>query len=153
MSAEESVRQLNSLLRGEIAAIETYRQAIDEVSDGGRVATVGNVDLLRQLQTEHQQAVTALRDRIAQIGGQPSESSGAWGAWAQIVQGTANLFGGDAGALKTLKEGEEHGLKDYEEALDDVDPISHELIAAQLIPRQARHVDLIDQLMTAAARV
>jgi uncharacterized protein (TIGR02284 family) len=144
------VRQLNSLLRGEIAACETYRQAIDTVGDGGRT-TANGVDLLREIEGEHGRAAAALRDRIRQLGGEPSESSGAWGAWAQIVQGTANLFG-DTSALKTLKEGEEHGLKDYEEAVDDLDAASRTLIAGELIPRQQRHVGLIDQLMNATAR-
>jgi hypothetical protein len=64
-----------------------------------------------------------------------------------------NLFG-DTSALKSLKEGEEHGLKDLSEALDDsgVDTASRELIASQLIPQQQRHVGLIDQLMNVTAR-
>jgi uncharacterized protein (TIGR02284 family) len=147
---DEAVRQLNSLLRGEISAVETYRQAIEKVADSDRTAA-GSVSLLRQIESEHTQAVTVLRDRIVALGGEPSESSGAWGAWAQVVQGTANLFG-DSSALKTLKEGEEHGLKDYEEAVDDVDAQSRSLITGELMPRQQRHIGLIDQLMNATAR-
>jgi uncharacterized protein (TIGR02284 family) len=149
-NADEAVRQLNSLLRGEISAVETYRQAIDKVADSDRAAANG-VGLLREIESEHTRAAAALRDRIEQLGGEPSETSGAWGAWAQVVQGTANLFG-DTSALKTLKEGEEHGLKDYEEAVDDVDAASRALITGELIPRQQRHVSLIDQLMSATAR-
>ena len=135
---DEAVRQLNSLLRGEISACETYRMAIDKVADSDQIA-MDNVSILREIEGEHDQAVRQLR--------QPSGSSGAWGAWAQTVQGTMNLFG-DASALKSLKEGEEHGLKDYQEALDDVDSMSRELIESQLLPNQQRHIALLNQLMS-----
>ena len=41
----ESVRQLNSLLRGEISAAETYRMAIDKVAD----SNAPNAGLLREM--------------------------------------------------------------------------------------------------------
>ena len=122
----ETVRQLNSLLRGEISAAETYRMAIEKLSDSDKAA-VSSVGLLRQMQEEHGRAAQALRDRIRELGGEASDSSGVWGVWAKFTQVSANLFG-DGASLKSLKEGEEHGLKDYQEALDDVDSTSAELI-------------------------
>ena len=144
---EEAVRQLNSFLRGEISAAETYRMAIDKAGDSDKNAA--NIGLLREIQEEHGRAAQAIRDRIRELGGEPSDSSGAWGAWAKFTQGTANLFG-DASALKSLKEGEEHGLKDYEEGIDDIDATSAELVQNQLIPAQQRHINLLDQLINAA---
>jgi uncharacterized protein (TIGR02284 family) len=141
----ETVRQLNSLLRGEISAAETYRMAIDKLSESDRAATA-SVGLLHQMQEEHGRAAQALRDRIREMGGEASDSSGVWGAWAKFTQGSANLFG-DAAALKSLKEGEEHGLKDYQEALDDVDATSAELIQNQFLPAQQRHIQVLDQLI------
>src|SRR5215203_5503937 len=139
----EAVTQLNSLLRGEISAAETYRMAIDKVADSDNTANAG---LLREIQEEHGRAAQGIRDRIRELGGEPSDSSGAWGAWAKTVQGTMNLFG-DAAALKSLKEGEEHGLKDYQEAVDDVDATTAQLIQNQLIPAQQRHINLLDQMI------
>src|SRR5919106_1023274 len=81
-----------------------------------------------EIQEEHGRAAQAIRDRIRELGGEPSDSSGAWGAWAKLVEGTASVFGGDSGSLKALKEGEEHGLKDYNEGLDDIDATSCELV-------------------------
>ena len=144
----EGVDQLNSLLRGEISAAETYRMAIDKVADSDNAANAG---LLREIQEEHGRAAQGLRDRIQELGGEASDSSGAWGVWAKTVQGTMNLFG-DSASLKALKEGEEHGLKDYQEAVDDVDPSSAQLIQNQLIPAQQRHINLLDQLMSSAGR-
>ena len=144
----EAVRQLNSLLRGEISAAETYKMAIEKIADGEEAA---NLQLLKQMQVEHGRAAQELRERIRSLGGEPSDSSGAWGAWAQTVQGTMNLFG-DAAALKSLKEGEEHGLKDYQEALDDTDELTATLIQSELIPNQQRHIDMLDQLINAAGQ-
>ena len=140
----QGVGQLNSLLRGEISAAETYRMAIDKIADSN--AATANAGLLREIQEEHGRAAQGLRDRIRELGGEASDSSGAWGVWAKTVQGTMNLFG-DASSLKALKEGEEHGLKDYQEALDDVDATSAQLIQNQLIPAQQRHINLLDQLI------
>ena len=142
----EAVDQLNSFLRGEISAAETYRMAIDKAGDSDKNAA--NIGLLRGIQEEHGRAAQAIRDRIRELGGEPSDSSGAWGAWAKLVEGTASLFG-DTASLKALKEGEQHGLKDYEEGLDDIDATSAELVQNQLIAAQQRHIALLDQLIDA----
>ncbi len=141
----EGVSQLNSFLRGEISAAETYRMAIEKAADSAE-KHAANLGLLREIQEEHGRAAQALRDRIRELGGEPSDSSGPWGAWANFVQGTANLFG-DTASLKSLKEGEEHGLKDYQEGVDDIDATSAELLRNQLIPAQQRHIRLLDQLL------
>ena len=146
---EEACRQLNSFLRGEISAAETYRMAIDKAADSDKNSA--NLGLLREIQEEHGRAAQAIRDRIRELGGEPSDSSGAWGAWAKFTQGTANLFG-DTSSLKSLKEGEEHGLKDFEEGVDDIDASSAELVQNQLIPAQRRHISLLDTLISAVGR-
>src|SRR5205085_4265669 len=110
--------------------------AIEKVADGDAAA---HAQVLQQMQQEHGRVAQELRERIRSLGGEPSDSSGAWGAWAQTVQGTMNLFG-DAAALKSLKEGEEHGLKDYREALDDTDSQTAQLIQGELIPNQHKHI-------------
>jgi bacterioferritin (cytochrome b1) len=148
-NSDEAVRQLNSFLRGEISAAETYRMAIDKVVDADRSSA--NVGVLRDMQEEHGRAAQALRDRIRELGGEPSDSSGAWGGFATMVQGTMNLFG-DTSALKSLKEGEEHGLKDYQEGVDDIDASSAQLVENQLIPAQQRHISLLDQLINSVGR-
>ena len=145
-TAPPAIELLNSLLRGEISAAETYRMAIDRVAGSDSQA---NAALLREIQEEHGRAAQAVRDRIRELGGHATESSGAWGAWAKTVQATMNLFG-DSSSLKALKEGEEHGLKDYNDAVSALDPTSQELVQNQLIPQQRRHIDLLDQLINAS---
>lgn len=142
VTVDQCVDQLNSLLRGEISSVETYKQAIEKVGD----EHASDATLLRAIAQEHGEAAQSLRDEITRLGAEADDSSGAWGAWAKVVEGTAKLFG-DASALKALKEGEEHGLKDYRESIDDVDEPARELITNNLIPAQVRHIGVLDAMI------
>ena len=74
LGGSTTVSQLNSLLRGEISAAETYRMAIDRVASDSSA----NAGLLREIQEEHGRAAQAMRDRIRELGGEAVDSSGAW---------------------------------------------------------------------------
>jgi penicillin-binding protein 1A len=94
---------LNSLLRGEMSAIETYRQALEKVGqDAG-------AEQLRSIERDHRAAVDGLTTHVGRQGEKPAQDSGAWGTFAKAVTGTAKVFG-NASALKALKEGEVHGV-------------------------------------------
>lgn len=132
----------NGLLRGELAATETYQQAMAKVGKGP------GTDELRQVHVEHREAANTLRQHIRHLGDKPDQDSGAWGAFAKAVEGTAKIFGNSA-AIKALKEGEETGVRDYEDALQDED-IPEEvrmLIRTKLLPQTRAHIVLIDRLM------
>ena len=141
-TGNQTIYQLNELLRGEISAAETYRMAIDKAAD----STHSNAGLLRGIQEEHGRAAQGIRARIRELGGEATDSSGAWGVWAKTVQGTMNIFGDEA-SLKALKEGEEHGLREYRDAAAQVDSASAQLINNQMIPSQERHISVLEQLM------
>ena len=134
----------NKLLRGEISAIETYETALGKVGDEPELA--GKV---KQMHGDHVDAAELLRGRVRALGGEPETGSGAWGAFANTVAGTASLLG-DTAALKALKEGEEHGLKDYQNQLENFDPETRQLVETQLIPRSQQHIAALDALMTKA---
>jgi uncharacterized protein (TIGR02284 family) len=134
---------LNSLLRGEMSAIETYRMAVDKL----RHEEGFGVTELRSIQRDHRDAADALWHHIEQHGGKPSEGSGPWGAFAKAVEGTAQLFG-DTAALKALKEGEEHGLTNYEDALEDKDlPEDCKALIRGLLVKQREHIAILDRLL------
>jgi hypothetical protein len=137
------VTALNSLLRGEMSALETYRQAREKF---GEESGPGAAELL-QIQLDHRDASDALWHHIEQHGGKPSEGSGPWGAFAKAVENTAALLG-DAAALKALKEGEEHGLKDYQDALEDKGlPEDCQALIRGLLVKQREHIAILDRLM------
>jgi hypothetical protein len=138
-----NVTALNSLLRGEMAALETYVQAVEKLgSESGPGAAE-----LRRLQLDHRDAADSLWHHIEQHGGEPSKGAGAWGAFAKAVEGTAKLLGNQA-ALKALKEGEEHGLKEYQKALEDKDLADDcKALVRGLLARQREHLVTLDRLL------
>lgn len=138
----EGISVLNSLLRGEVAATETYQQALDQVGDDD-----GN-QALRQIHHEHREAANTLRKQIHYLGGQPDQGSGAWGAFAKAVEATAKVFGNNA-ALNALKEGEEYGVRQYERALAEPElPYPcRSLVSVQLLPQTREHIVALDRLM------
>lgn len=143
MQTTTDITQLNSLLRGEMSAIETYRQAIAKLEQGNDFGA----SELHAMQKDHADAADALWHHIEQHGGKPSEGSGPWGAFAKAVEGTATLFG-DTAALKGLKEGEEHGLKDYQEALNDKNlPADCQALIRGLMAKQQEHISVLDRLL------
>ena len=141
---EEKTETLNSLLRGELSAVETYAEALAKVG-----SEPGAFDL-RRIEAEHREAVNVLRQHILYRGGKPSISSGAWGAFAGAVTGAAKLLGNTV-ALKALKEGEEHGIVSYEGALKDenLDPECRTLVASTLLPQTRSHVPILERLIEA----
>jgi len=142
VSVEERTTGLNRLIRGELSAVETYRQALDKMKDAPEGLE------LHALLVEHRAAVQLLREHVLQHGGTPANSSGAWGTWAKLVEGAAQLFG-NAAALKALKEGEEHGIQEYENFLADesADHDCRTLVSTQLLPQARSHIPILDRLI------
>jgi uncharacterized protein (TIGR02284 family) len=130
---EKSVEVLNSFLRGEISAVETYQMAATKITEPSLRSALD--EILRS----HQDRVNVLRTRIQQLGGRPSEGSGIWGGFAKLVEGGAKVFGARA-ALAALEEGEDYGLKMYRERedLEKLDPESRQLAENQLRSAQER---------------
>jgi hypothetical protein len=142
LETDSAIDILNALLRGELSAVATYRQA--ERKYPGHLQRAE----LRRLGEEHRRAAGALQEQVRREGGRPSETAGAWGAFAALVEGAAKLFGGKS-ALRALREGEEQGIDDYESALDTphLPPECRALIAGALLPRCREHVRAQDGLM------
>jgi len=143
-ATDTGIERLNSLLRGELAATETYQQAMAKLNSETWAAD------LRRMHVEHRETANTLRQHVHACGGKPDQDSGTWGAWAKLVEGAAKLFGNTA-ALKALKEGEEQGVKDYESALQD-NGLSVEcttLIRTKLLPQTREHIKALDRMMSA----
>jgi demethoxyubiquinone hydroxylase (CLK1/Coq7/Cat5 family) len=137
--AQSDVETLNSFLRGEISAVETYRQAIGRISDD-RLRSQ-----LEDCQQDHQQRVVAIRERIEKLGGLPAEGSGPWGAFAKLVQGGADVLGEKA-AILALEEGEDHGLADYQRDADQVHGDARRFVRMELLPAQKRTHERMSRL-------
>ena len=136
---EQSVDVLNSFLRGEISAVETYRQALEKV-ERPQVRSQ-----LQDCMSSHAQRVTLLSEQIRTLGGTPSTSSGVWGAFAKAVEGGAKTFGEKA-AIAALEEGEDHGRNDYRRDLDKLDVATRQVVQTRVVPEQQRTHDAMSAL-------
>jgi hypothetical protein len=131
VEADKTVNALNGFLRGEISAVETYRQAIEKLGAGPTQVQ------LEDCRRSHEQRVAKLREQVARLGGEPAKDSGAWGSFARLVEGGAKAFGEKA-AVAALEEGEDHGLKLYRDDLDKLDATARQLVESDLLPAQER---------------
>ena len=128
---EQTTDKLNSFLRGEISAVETYRQALEKLTTSAHRPT------LEECHRSHEYRVQLLRQEIRRRGGTPAESSGPWGAFAKLVEGGAKLFGEKA-AIAALEEGEDHGRDDYKRDLKDLDAQGRSFVEQNLLSEQLR---------------
>jgi hypothetical protein len=121
------IANLNSLLRGEISAVETYNQAITHLAN----EPVGDLIANRNC---HSKRVDLLKSTIAQHGGTPDATSGLWGSFTKLVEKGAALISAKT-VIAALEEGEDRGLAQYRKP-GDLDPASIQLIHTVLLPRQ-----------------
>ena len=133
---QKNVDQLNSFLRGEISAVETYRQALESLKTSPCASN------LVQCKQSHEQRVSILSDEIRKLGGIPADSSGAWGAFAKLVEGGATALGEKA-AIAALEEGEDHGKADYQRDVAKLDGNVRAIVEQKVVPLQLRsHADM-----------
>jgi hypothetical protein len=126
----ESIKQLNTFLRGELSAVETYDQVLKKLSGDEIPELAENRDC-------HFRRTLLLTNAIVAKGGTPETKSGAWGALAQAATGSAKLFGHDA-MISVLEEGEDRGLADYRKAVGTGDEDVRQLVGVDLLPAQKR---------------
>lgn len=136
MNSNETITDTcNALLRGELSAIETYNQVIEKFGPDAGEST------LEGIRADHVANAESLRGLVGECGEKPATSSGPWGSFATTVEGVATLFG-ESPALMVLQQGEEHGIRQYEKALDD-DELSEtvkDLIRDTFLPMQREHL-------------
>lgn len=125
-----NIDQLNSFLRGEISAVETYRIALEKLSLDSPAR--GRLDACRQ---SHAERVSALRAKILALGGKPADGSGPWGTMTKVIEQGASALG-DVTAVDALEAGEDHGLRDYRDDLTKLGPDARDLVTMQLLPKQ-----------------
>jgi uncharacterized protein (TIGR02284 family) len=136
---QQAIDQLNSYLRGEMSAVETYHQALEKAKDPRAQS------ILRENESSHASRVQMLRDEVRRLGGEPAEGSGVWGAFAKAVEGGAKVFG-ESTAVAALEEGEDHGLKQYSTDDKDLPTVVLQTVSSKLLPAQRRTHDALANL-------
>jgi Domain of unknown function (DUF2383) len=121
------ITHLNSLLRGEISAVETYNQALVHLKGEP-------LDDLAANQLCHSKRVKLLAQAVRDHGGVPASGSGIWGALTKVIEKGASLISTKS-VIAALEEGEDRGLEQYKNP-GDLDPASILLVKTILLPRQ-----------------
>jgi uncharacterized protein (TIGR02284 family) len=137
---EITLKGLNDLLKDELAAIETYDQALGKLSQD----LTARVDL-EQCRASHHERAKRLDEMIRNFGGSPTKRAGLWGALAKLIQGGADMLGSKA-AISALEEGEDHWLRRYQDSLDKLEPATARLVRDELLPGQLRTHDTMSAL-------
>jgi len=134
--------EIYHILRGEVSAVEAYSQVMEKIKADPEAAR------LQEFLRDHRSAVEYWRDQVEDTNVAASTDSGPWGTMVQAFVGSAKLFGNRA-ALTSLLEGEEHGLKEYQELLEspDLPPDDKAHIRDVLIPNQERHINSVKALI------
>lgn len=136
---QKTVKQLQSFCRGEMSAVESYTSAL--LSD----VVKPFAPTLRACRQSHRERVRILTRAIANLDGKVPETSGVWGTLTEAIEGTAAALG-TSQALQALKEGEEHGLRDYLADLEKLSPDARSLIERRVLPAQRETTRVITQL-------
>lgn len=144
-TSDHCLRVYNELLRSELAAVETYGQAMEQ-----HAASPAVVELSR-IRSEHVQSAKKLVADVRQIGGRPAMNSGPWAMFTSAVRGTLQLFGAGS-VIEYLMKGEETARRAYQRALQDEKVRSDfkQTIRENLLPRVDDHIWWLDRLQRAA---
>jgi bacterioferritin (cytochrome b1) len=124
-----SIDKLNSFLRDELAAIETYEEALHDR------ATFSGKTELSQCQRSHEKRAAALKNKIVSLGGKPATTSGLQGTWKKLVEGTAVAIGPEM-AIRALESGEDSVLRDYRKGIETADFEVRSFIESTCLPEE-----------------
>jgi hypothetical protein len=117
---------LNALLCDELAAVETYVEALD-----GRGSLPAGTEL-RQCQRSHEVRVRMLRDKIASLGGTPTTACGLRDVWGTPDAGEI----GDDVAVRALQVGEDRILYDYHASIPRLERDVRWFVEHNLLPAE-----------------
>lgn len=136
-----STGEMNSILRGEISAVEAYQQAMEKFS------SVPDISRLRMGFEEHRQMVAYWKSQLRNEGQVVSDDAGVWGKMVSAFMSAAKALGENA-TISALIEVEEHALKQYEALLarEVLYPAQQDYIRMICIPQQQRHIANLSSL-------
>ncbi len=140
-TAAQNIDQLNSFLRGELSAVETYGIALNKLKLDSPARSPARRLPPLALGTGRGAALTHRRSPEAL----PAVSSGPWGTVTSAIE-TGAMVLGEKSAIAALEQGEDHGLRDYREDLPKLDDQARDLVAMRLLPEQEHTHQVMSEL-------
>ncbi|NMB02088.1 MAG: DUF2383 domain-containing protein [Firmicutes bacterium] len=139
MANQQYIDTLNELLKGELMAMNIYRETEDLQGDE-QVMT-----MLKQFAKDHEEHAKLLAERIKELGGTPITGTGLGGAMASM-SAKFNAMRGPAHLLRQVYDGEDKGVHAYEDRIDELDPESQQLVSA-IMSEDHDHLKLFKERM------
>lgn len=142
--SNDTIDTLNSFLRGEVSAVETYRLAIDRLHDEPEASTL--TECLRC----HEERALLLTREIERRGGIPVTGTGTWGAFARLPDDTAGVVARRS-AVAALEEGEGHRRDAYRRDAPSLESDALAFFQQHLLPAQLRTHQVVSTLKDSLA--
>jgi hypothetical protein len=143
----ETMENLRSQYRGELAAIETYEQALKKYVEQPEEPA------LQRMLVEHRDASRRLGEAIMDHGEPLPRGSGVWGTLTTTVEKVATMVN-DKIPLEILQRGETMGVEGYDAILaDDTLPDALFVELAALRSRCRRHVIALDAMIERVPKI
>jgi len=125
-----NVKLLADFCKEELAAAETYKRALT------LTPMRRHADVLSRCYASHQQRASELRQRIADLGGNPPNAPGAWGSLVPTLTSAAAAVS-ESLAVSMLEESEDRGVRRYREHTGELDPVNRDFVNERVMPAQA----------------
>ncbi len=123
-----AVEVLNTLLRDELAAVETYDEALRGCASSGE-------DALSRCRRSHETRVAILHEKILALGGRPTTGIGIAEPWRARLELGRGAFSDDV-AMRALERGEDSVLHDYRAGMATAPPEVRSFIQRALMPEE-----------------
>lgn len=137
----EAAEALNRILRGEISAVEAYEKAIDGTKEPQ------DVERLNKYLEHHKSLVAYWQNEVESKGVKADRDAGPWGSFVSSFVSTAKVFG-DSMTLSAMIQGEEHGLSEYKNLLENefVREDNKRFVRETAIPNLEMHINSLKAL-------
>ena len=142
MDKNDVAKELNTVLKGEQMAAESYEKFIAEVDDE-RIR-----ESFQQIQKNHKENAAWLAERIQDLGAVPQHGTGVSGVFAGMMLGMETSGKSSEDILKRAYDGEDKGIAAAEEIVNgDLDETSRELVK-NVLSRDHDHLKTMLHMMT-----
>ena len=133
------IEALAGFCRRELAAVETYRQALRTLAPSSQT------NVLSTCLRSHEERAEFFKSRIRSLHAEPPTSAGVLGTLVKMLEGAAAAISPRM-AIATLEEEEDRLLRHYRTHLLDADLESQQLMQERVIPAQFETHRLISEL-------
>ncbi len=135
------IKELNTALKGEHMAIESFDHFIEDAKDEYTKKS------LMDIQQQHQFHAIQLSERIEQLGGDPLNTSGVLGIITEVKHKIAPKKYIDNNMIKSAVQGEEMGIQAYGEIMANLSDASNQKLAEEMLIESVRIVEKLNQMI------